>query len=488
MELIKKTSTWKKIQNELINTTDTLWDNEVKANLFVARILIYTAILDLIFIIIAKLGVITVENKVVNGGLVQSLFELLIAAFVCLHLKGEKRWLKIVMLVVYLTVLTRVQVILNHNVVLLMVFPVVLSIRYYSEIVTSFIALLTTLGSGIAAYFTTALGFGRVDLNMVTVPAGTTMHANQDILLRDLLTSSTTINNAVLWQRTLRHSYLPKLLLFSMIAIISVEIAKRGREAILAQKEETQKAERIATELNLASDIQGSMLPNIFPAFPDRKEFDIFASMNPAKEVGGDFYDFFMVDEDHLAMVIADVSGKGIPAALFMVIAKTLIKDHTQLGLSPGEVFTKVNQILCEGNDAELFVTAWMGLLDLRTGEMKFANAGHNPPIIQINNEIKFLTSKPGFVLAGLENVKYKEFELTLSKGDKLFLYTDGATEATNKDKELFGEKRLIDSFARLKDDGCKAILDGVKADIDEFVGEAEQFDDLTLLSFELKD
>ena len=482
-----KASILKRIEEEFIRTTDTLWENEVQANMFVAKVLMYTAAIDAIFMVLAYTGILTVTKDAFST-LAQAFFELVIPASLCMYFKGRKKWLKIVMLIEYAIVLARVESVLTHNVTLCMAFPVVLSIRYYSRPVTNLIATTTTLLSGVADYFAVMYKMGRLDLNMLQLPAGTTLTFDNFELVRDVINrqASQLIDYEVLWKHTLQHSYLPKLILFSMIAIISSEIARRGRIAIFSQQAETQKSERISTELNLASDIQANMLPNIFPAFPERNDFDIYATMTPAKEVGGDFYDFFMIDEDHLALVMADVSGKGIPAAMFMVIAKTLIKDHAQLGLSPAEVFTRVNTILCEGNEAGLFVTAWMGFLNVKSGDLVYVNAGHNPPLMMLDGKIQYLRTNPGFVLAGLDGFKYKQYELKLSEGDKIFLYTDGATEATNLNKELYGEDRLINCLSSLpKNTSCADALHAVRADIDTFVGEAEQFDDLTLLAFD---
>lgn len=250
----------------------------------------------------------------------------------------------------------------------------------------------------------------------------------------------------------------------------------------------TAEKERIGAELDVATRIQASMLPCIFPAFPDREDFEVYATMSPAKEVGGDFYDFFMVDEDHLAIVMADVSGKGVPAALFMVIGKTLIKDHTTSGKDLGEVFCEVNQLLCESNSEELFITAFVGILNLKTGRFNYVNAGHEIPFIAKKNE-KFKPYKipSAFVLAGMENIKYKSGELQLEPGDKIFQYTDGVTEATNKENQLFGMNRLEETLSELSDKTPVEILKGVKRDVDEFVGEAEQFDDMTMLCLEYR-
>ncbi len=245
----------------------------------------------------------------------------------------------------------------------------------------------------------------------------------------------------------------------------------------------TAEKERISTELNVATQIQEDMLPRIFPAFPERKEFDIHATMAPAKEVGGDFYDFFLVDDDHLAVVMADVSGKGVPAALFMVIAKTLIKNHTQTGMAPSMAFEKTNTQLCEGNEAGLFVTAWMGVLEISTGNMTYVNAGHNPPLLKkADGKYEYLKGRRGFILAGMEDLKYRENEIHLDEGDVLFLYTDGVTEATDLNDELYGEERLKDILDRQTVSVPADILKAVKKDVDDFVGEADQFDDITML------
>lgn len=250
----------------------------------------------------------------------------------------------------------------------------------------------------------------------------------------------------------------------------------------------TAEKERINAELSLASSIQAHMLPCIFPAFPDRDEFDVYASMTPAKEVGGDFYDFFMVDDSHMAVVMADVSGKGVPAALFMVIAKTLIKNYAQSGIKPEEVFTTVNRLLCDGNKAGLFVTAWLGVLELTTGKLTYVNAGHNPPLIKQNGgEFTYLKSRVSFVLAGMETIKYRQNEITIAPGDRLFLYTDGVTEATNSSIELYGEERLSAFMNSHSDENAEEILHDLKADIYAFQGEAPQFDDITMLMLDYK-
>lgn len=241
-------------------------------------------------------------------------------------------------------------------------------------------------------------------------------------------------------------------------------------------------------ELGVATHIQANMLPCIFPAFPDRQEFDIYATMTPAKEVGGDFYDFFMVDDDHLAMVIADVSGKGVPAALFMVITKTLLKNCAQTGLSPSKVLEKVNNQLCENNEAEMFVTVWLGILTISSGCLTCANAGHEYPVIQhADGDYELMKDKHGFVLAGMEDSRYREYEWKLNPGDSLYVYTDGVVEATDKDDTLFGTDRMLKSLNSHKQAAPAELLPLIKNDIDAFVGDAPQFDDITMLNLRYK-
>jgi len=246
--------------------------------------------------------------------------------------------------------------------------------------------------------------------------------------------------------------------------------------------QERAEKERIGAELDVATKIQASMLPCTFPAFPGRKEFDIFAMMQPAKEVGGDFYDFFLVSENTLAIVIADVSGKGIPAALFMVVSKTLIKDNAQNGKSPKQVMEDVNNILCGNNDAAMFVTVFMGFLDIPSGKFTFVNAGHNPPLLRSADKYDWLKTKPDLFLAAMENTSYKENEIYLKPGDELFLYTDGVTEAVDKEENMFSDPYLLETANKNQHLSLKEFTISVKDEIDKFANGAEQADDITML------
>ncbi len=250
----------------------------------------------------------------------------------------------------------------------------------------------------------------------------------------------------------------------------------------------TAEKERIGTELALATRIQADMLPNTYPAFPDRPEFDIYASMDPAKEVGGDFYDFFLVDSDHLCMVMADVSGKGVPAALFMMASRIILASYAKQGMSPAEIMRSTNETICQNNREEMFVTVWLGILEISTGKIRAANAGHEYPVLmQPGGKCELYKDKHGFVLGGMDGVKYKEYEFMLQPGARLFLYTDGVPEATNADNELFGTDRMLDALNEDMQADPQQVLHQVRSAVDSFVGNAEQFDDLTMLCLEYK-
>ena len=242
----------------------------------------------------------------------------------------------------------------------------------------------------------------------------------------------------------------------------------------------SQKLAATETELNMATEIQTGSLPTVFP---DRPEFDLYASMDPAKEVGGDFYDFFQIDDDHLAIVIADVSGKGVPAALFMMSSKIYINDHATIGGSPAEILGRVNKLVCANNNAHMFVTVWLGILEISTGKLTSASAGHEYPMISTSGKYEILKDKHGLAIGAMEFAKYTNTEIQLKKGDSIFVYTDGVAEATDANNELFGTERTVDALNAIPAGASqKEVLAGVRAAVDAFVKEAPQFDDLTMV------
>ena len=273
-----------------------------------------------------------------------------------------------------------------------------------------------------------------------------------------------------------------------MLAESFTTLSKRTISYIEQITKITAEKERIGAELELATKIQADMLPNLYPAFPEREEFDIYATITPAKEVGGDFYDFFLIDDDHLGIVMADVSGKGVPAALFMMMSKILVNNYAMMGGSPAKVLEQTNTQICKNNDEDMFVTVWLGILDLSTGRLTAANAGHEYPVLlKPDGKFELYKDKHGFVVGGMSGLKFKEYTIDLKPGSKLFLYTDGVPEATDSEKELFGTDRMAAALNEKTDGSPKEILDTVRSSVNGFVKEAEQFDDLTMLCLEYR-
>lgn len=274
-----------------------------------------------------------------------------------------------------------------------------------------------------------------------------------------------------------------------VLAETFADVSAKTKEYVAQINRITAEKERISAELSLATRIQYAMLPHIFPPFPEKNEIDIYASMDPAKEVGGDFYDFFLIDDDHLAMVMADVSGKGVPAALFMMASKIILQSVAMLGGSPAEILTKTNQAICSNNQEEMFVTVWVGILEISTGKLTAANAGHEYPVIQRGSDGRFeiIKDKHGLVIGAMDGVSYREYELRLEPGSKLFLYTDGVPEATNAENELYGLERMLDALNTDRQADPQRVLHNVRASVDAFVKDATQFDDITMLCMEYK-
>jgi sigma-B regulation protein RsbU (phosphoserine phosphatase) len=261
----------------------------------------------------------------------------------------------------------------------------------------------------------------------------------------------------------------------------------RMKEYISDIESITAENERINTELSLAASIQSHMLPGVFPPFPDKKEVDIFASMDAAKEVGGDFYDFFLIDDDHLCLLIADVSGKGVPAALFMMACKIMLNNYAMLSKSPAKLLETVNTAICGNNKDTMFVTVWAGILDLKTGLLTAANAGHEYPVWIRKGKSELYKDKHGLVIGAMEGIHYPEYQIQLTPGDKLFVYTDGVAEAEDENGTRFGTDRMLAALDAGSDRSPEGILEAVRQAVDNFVGDAEQFDDLTMLCLEYR-
>lgn len=467
-------------------------ETEVQANRLGSVILMCSGIILILIFILTETRIFPLQGEFMRSAIIRSLIEIAALLVVCKIVKNDAWWLKPLLIIGMVFVYALLDSMLTHKAAILMVLPVVFSSRYFSRRLTVFTSLFTTFIFAFSAVWGATHGF--INLNIVTMDAGTEMVATGGFLGDTILNVLNLNEDAwkageeMLIRNTLLYDYLPRWLMFSIVSVISCNIARRGRDMVVTQHEKDIKGARIESELNLATRIQADMLPNIYPAFPDRPEFDIYATMDPAKEVGGDFYDFFLVDKDHLCMVMADVSGKGVPAALFMMASKIILANNAMMGKSPAQILTDTNAAICSNNREEMFVTVWLGILEISTGKLTAANAGHEYPIVKhADGDFEILKDKHGFVIGGMDGARYKEYELTLEPGSKIFLYTDGVPEATDKDNAMFGVERLVESLNSVKDEGTVPILKKIRADVDGFVKEAEQFDDLTMLCMEYR-
>ncbi len=479
----KITNLWNRFREKM--TPDPMFhETEVQANRLGSLMLFCSGLILLLILALTIAGVFPLKGRLMYSTTIQAIVEILILLVICKIFKNNAWWLKPLLLIGMVIVFARLDSMLTHKAAILMVLPVVFSSRYFSRKLTVFTSILTTVIFAASAFW--GATHGLINLNIVTMQEGTVMVATGGFLGDAVQNAGA--SNEMLIRNTLLYDYFPKWLMFSIVSIISCNIARRGRSMVISQHEKDSKVARIESELNLASAIQADMLPNIFPPFPERTEFDIYASMTPAKEVGGDFYDFFLVDEDHLCMVMADVSGKGVPAALFMMASKIILANNAMMGKSPAQILTETNAAICSNNREEMFVTVWLGILEISTGKLTAANAGHEYPVVKHGNgAFELLKDKHGFVIGGMDGVKYQNYELMLEPGSKLFLYTDGVPEATDAQNELFGTDRMLAALNQEPSASPEQVLKNVDSSVKEFVKEAEQFDDLTMLCLEYK-
>jgi len=480
----KKSSFFKKLRERL--TPDEMFhETEVQANKLGTRILLCSGIFLVIIIVLTAVGAFLLPLESVLSPALQAIIEILALLIVCRVVKNDAWWLKHLLMLGIVIVYARLDSMLTHKVVLLMILPVVFSSRYFSRRLTVFTSIITTVVFAFSAVW--GATHGMINLNIVTMEEGTEIIATGGFLGEAVQNAG--VDAGMLIKNTMLFDYFPRWLIFSITSIISCNIAGRGREMVVSQHEKDVNTARIESELNLATRIQTSMLPSIFPPFPERSEIDIYAGMDPAKEVGGDFYDFFLIDDDHLCLVMADVSGKGVPAALFMMASKIILANNAMIGKSPAQILTDTNAAICSNNRAEMFVTVWLGILEISTGKLTAANAGHEYPVIKHpDGKFDMLKDKHGFVIGGMEGAKYKEYEVMLKPGSKLFLYTDGVPEATNAHGEMFGTERMINALNDDPDASPSSVLKNIRRSVDAFVDGAEQFDDLTMLCFEYKE
>lgn len=455
--------------------------NEKKANQYTALCTLIAAGAAVLMWLLNILGFFIVDQHLMNVAMPIGVALFLLPTPMVRIWKWDERLLKYAIMGCFLLGIAILNSALTVQLVMAWACPLILSCHYYSPKLTHFTligVLLCLLG---AMYI--GLYFGVWDSNMMR---STDMIGNAAFRAAYIKAATAAGDNILL--RVFNFYYIPRAVIAVVVYLICLTLSRRTHGLLKQQEEDNREKERIGAELHVATQIQTSMLPCVFPAFPEYEEFDIYASTNPAKEVGGDFYDFFLVDKDHLALVMADVSGKGVPAALFMMITKTLLKNVVQSGLSPKAALESVNNQLLENNEAGMFVTVWLGIYEISTGKLTAANAGHEYPAIKrADGLFELLRDKHGFVMGGMENVKYQEYELALHAGDILFLYTDGVAEATDGNNQLYGTNRMLKALNRKPDASSKELLLALGADMERFVGEAMQFDDITMMALQVR-
>ena len=479
----KKTSFWRRLEHSLI-VDEMFLETEKQANHLGAIILICNVFALALILLLAYLGIFPLAPETIFPPTIQAIIEVLGLLLIYCFSKRDAWWLKYLLIIGLVIVYARLDSMLTHKAAILMVIPAVFSSRYFSRRFTIYTIILST----VMFFFSAVWGatHGMINLNIVTMPAGTEFIATGGFLGDAVINAG--VSHRMLIENTLLYDYLPKWMMFIITAVISCNIARRGKMMVIDQHKKDMKSARIITELNLATRIQADMLPNTFPAFPDREDFDIYARMDPAKEVGGDFYDFFLIDDRHLCMIIADVSGKGIPAALFMMMSRTILANNVKDGKTPAQILTDTNQVICSNNREEMFITVWLGILDFSDGRLTAANAGHEYPLIKRpGGEFELYKDPHGFVIGGLDGMKYTEYELYLEPGSKLFLYTDGVTEAVDKNSSMFGTEGLLSALNKVPEDGPKQLLNTVRHMVDDFADGEEQADDVTMLCIEYK-
>ena len=459
----------------MVETNDTFFRNEQQGNRAAVLTILATQGIFLLTLLLNLLGVFS--GRALTRAAVQGIAFQMIPLAVYMIFGPGKRWMKYVLLVSMVLTMAIIDSELTYMTALLMAVPVVISIRYFSAKTTFRVALFTAIAFAASAVWGAVHGI--LDVNIVDIPPGTTLYVETRLVtaLQEM-----GISDSMLIRNTLLLRYLPRLFLFVIIAYASIQSASRSHKMIIEQ----QYISRIDAELSMASEIQQSHLPDARTAFSGRSDFEIDAALTPAREIGGDYYDFFMVDDDHLCLLIADVSDKGVPAALFMMSSQSMIRSEAMRGSSPGRVLESVNRQICENNPKNMFVTVWLGMLELSTGKMTCVNAGHEYPIIkQPDGSFKLFKDRHGLVVGAMDIAKYREYELNLKPGSKVFVYTDGLAEAIGKEKEQFGNDRIVDTLNKNPEESPQMLLETMRSDVDTFVHGAEQFDDLTMLCLE---
>ncbi len=460
-----------------------LIENEIEANRVMSSVILASCAVILVIWFFMELGFLYPPKEIPRAMLTLSLLLMVAAVAVGRYYRFNKRWIKYMLMAVLIAAYAMLDATFTYNAVILMVIPTVMSSRYFSKKYTIIVAVV----SYILFFASAAWGanHGELDLNSLELPRGTVISLGRYTWLIDAV-ENIQYDKKQMVLNVLGYSYAIKLFLSLITMLGSVMVAEQGRKMVIRQQKLTEESVGVSAELSVAAKIQVDMMPGIFPAFPDRGEFDLYASMTPALQVGGDFYDFYLVDEDHLALVMADVSDKGVPAAMFMIHVKNTISNNVMQGKSPADAVMDANNVLCLNNTENMFVTLWLGILEISTGRMTVCNAGHERPVLrQKGCSFKQLRDTHGFAMGCIPDAEYQNYELQLEPGDKLFLYTDGVPEATDADLRQLGMDTALMALNKDPQASPKQMIDNVQTVIRAFVQEADQFDDITMLAFE---
>lgn len=462
---------------------DVYEENEIKANYLTCAILGLFALTVLFF------SIFYTDDVVGDVPHLQTLYIIIIAVaivsvIICLIFKARGKWIKYMLLCQFLLTTSTFSLFSTSAVAALFsIIPLCLSCRYYSKSFTIFIGLIISITTVIVFTYSAYYNYANSpDLNLVVLPEGVSMTVSGN-LFRAL--KGVKFDTSIYTARILYFTVFPIIILYVVILATCVSVCDAGKTMIDKQKLITEQNTKMNGELVFASIIQKNMLPS---SFPKGDNYNTYGFTMPARHVGGDFYDLFKIDDNKIGIVIGDVSDKGVPAALFMVETKTLINNFARHGYLPHNAFSEINNTLCNGNNENMFVTAFFGIIDLEKETLTFANAGHCPPLLKRKDgNFEYLKVDANLFLAGMNDIEYTKQEIKFSKGDKLFLYSDGVIEATRGDDALYGEERLLNFINTVKDQNLQVIANSVLDDISVFVNGNEQNDDITIAEFEIK-
>lgn len=452
-------------------------ENEIRANIYVANCLLVAAAISVVMWILNVLEFFIVDKAVMNIAMFIGILFFLFPSILVKGLKIHSQYMKYFSVTCFVIGVAIMYSGCTYHAILAWACPIVLSCHYYSKEVTRYTLKCVLVFMLISLYV--GLYFGVWDNNITLESEAVIGH-----LARLQFFVDSAENGTDILERIFKLFYVSRAIVVCAVYSICSTLSSRTRLLIETQQQSALDRERISAEFDIASDIQNAMLPERSINSPYAEYYDLCASMTPSKEVGGDFYDFFIIDDDHLALVIADVSGKGVPAAMFMMATTIMIKNQVLLTSSPSKALYEVNNQLCENNENDMFVTVWLGIYEISTGKLTACNAGHEYPVHKpVGKDFGLLHDKHGFVLGGMEGMRYKDYELQLEVGDVLFVYTDGVAEAIDDKNLAYGTDRLVAKLNELHDQELSTVLYAIKNDVDRFSNGVPQFDDITMLS-----